>query len=312
VRRGLTQYGQRQIGGALTSSAPAGSYNVGAFVVAWDGERLTARHQEEPDKLLWASLPGRGFVAAASFHNRYPEVWAQLNRAAIAAAGLEEEAVFFTRAGFTRSPRDSTLFWLGDQLVSWDAHDGIKTAVTGLLSSGLSGYAFNHSDIGGYTANSNPIRNYHRSRELLWRWMELNAFTTIYRTHEGNLPDENFQFYDDDATLAQFSRFAKVYAPWGFYRRELVAEAAATGLPVVRHLFIHYPDDPNVYELRYEQFMVGSELLVAPVLDPDTSEVEVYLPAGRWVHLWTGAIHGDAAAGATIRAAAPLGETAVF
>jgi alpha-glucosidase (family GH31 glycosyl hydrolase) len=142
--------------------------------------------------------------------------------------------------------------------------------------------------------------------------MELNDFTTIYRTHEGNLPDENNQFYDDDASLAQFSRFAKVYAAWGFYRRELVAEAAATGLPVVRHLFIHYPDDPRVYDLRYEQFIVGSELLVAPVLDPDTNEAAAYLPAGRWVHLWTGAIYGDAAAGATIKIAAPLGETAVF
>jgi alpha-glucosidase (family GH31 glycosyl hydrolase) len=58
--------------------------------------------------------------------------------------------------------------------------------------------------------------------------------------------------------------------------------------------------------------MVGSELLVAPVLDPDTNEAAAYLPAGRWVHLWTGAIYGDAAAGATIKIAAPLGETAVF
>jgi alpha-glucosidase (family GH31 glycosyl hydrolase) len=74
-----------------------------------------------------------------------------------------------------------------------------------LLTSGISGYSLEHSDIGGYTAIDNPVLRYHRSKELLLRWIEL-----------------------------------------------------------------------------------GAELMVAPVLDPDTDTVEVYLPAGIWVHLWTG------------------------
>lgn len=69
-------------------------------------------------------------------------------------------------------------------MVSWQTHDGIKSAVVGLLSSGISGYAFNHSDIGGYCAVNLPFINYRRSEELLLRWMELNAFTTVFRTHE--------------------------------------------------------------------------------------------------------------------------------
>jgi hypothetical protein len=61
----------------------------------------------------------------------------------------EDDGVFFMRAGFRGSPAYARLFWLGDQMVSWQRHDGIKSAVTGLLSGGLAGYAYNHSDIGG-------------------------------------------------------------------------------------------------------------------------------------------------------------------
>lgn len=88
------------------------------------------------------------------------------------------------RAGFRGSPKWSMLFWEGDQMVSWQANDGIKSSVTGLLSSGLSGFAFNHSDIGGYCTVDMPIIRYRRSEELLMRWMELNAFNVVFRTHE--------------------------------------------------------------------------------------------------------------------------------
>src|SRR5215203_10922 len=117
--------------------------------------------------------------------------------------GRGEDIVFFNRSGYTKSPRYSTLFWVGDQLVDWDEHDGIKSAVTGLLSSGLSGYSLEHSDIGGYTALDNPLLTYHRSKELLLRWIELGAFTTVFRTHEGNIPEVNHQIYSDRETLTQ-------------------------------------------------------------------------------------------------------------
>ncbi len=249
--------------------------------------------------------------SAAGYHNRYPEEWARLNREVIRDSGKGDDIVFFTRSGYTRSPGYSTLFWLGDQLVSWDGDDGIKTAVTGMLTSGLSGYSLTHSDIGGYTALDHPLVRYHRSKELFMRWTELAAFTTVFRTHEGNRPEDNHQFYSDAETLRHFSRFAKVYAAWKPYREELVEEASETGLPVVRHPFIHYPGDPEVYGLEY-QFMVGSELMVAPVLEPGEDEVEVYLPAGRWVHLWTGEVYGSPKKGTYETVRAPIGEPAVF
>ncbi len=250
--------------------------------------------------------------SAASFHNEYPEAWARLNREAIDATGHGQDFVFFTRSGYRSSPRHTTLCWLGDQLVTWDAHDGIKTAVTGLLSSGLSGFSLNHSDIGGYTTISAPFLKFRRSKELLLRWMELNAFTVVYRTHEGNQPDANAQFHSDAETLAQFDRFARVYKAWGFYRRQLVQEAARTGLPVVRHPFIHYPEDPNTHALSFQEFLVGSDLLVVPVLDPGRNAVEAYFPAGQWVHVWSGKTFGSPDKGVREKVEAPIGKPAVF
>jgi len=143
------------------------------------------------------------------------------------------------------------------------------------------------------------------------RWTELAAFTVVFRTHEGNIPKVNHQIYSDEETLRHFSRFAKVYAAWKPYRMELVKEASETGLPVVRHPFTHYPADPKVYSLEY-QFMVGIEFMVAPVLDPGEKSVEVYLPTGMWVHLWSGRRHGSLDNGVYETVGAPIGIPAVF
>ncbi|GEM48266.1 alpha-glucosidase [Deinococcus cellulosilyticus] len=244
-------------------------------------------------------------------HNLYPVMWSIFNRNLVDRQKHPQDYVFMMRSGFTGSPYFSSLFWTGDQLVSWDDRDGIKTAVLALLSSGLSGFSFNHSDIGGYTTVKTPLKSYTRSKELLKRWMELSAFTPVFRTHEGNLPEDNAQFYTDDETLKQFDRMAKVYKAWGFYRTQLIAEAASTGVPVVRPMFLHFPNDPEVLGLSYQQFMVGSQLLVAPVLDPGQEEVEVYLPAGSWVEAWTGEsfLHET---GEKVRVKAPIGYPAVF
>lgn len=105
-----------------------------------------------------------GNQTAAQLHSLYPSLWGQLNTDAIrqaqeeAGAGSKDtlcsanEVVYFMRSGNQFSPAHSRLFWLGDQMVTWDAHDGLATVVIGLLSQGISGYSLSHSDIGGYTA----------------------------------------------------------------------------------------------------------------------------------------------------------------
>ncbi|XP_010055913.2 sulfoquinovosidase [Eucalyptus grandis] len=254
-------------------------------------------------------------------HNRYPELWAKINRQFVdewksnhgEAEDPEDTLVFFMRAGFRESPKWGMLFWEGDQMVSWQVNDGIKSTVVGLLSSGLSGYAFNHSDIGGYCAVSLPLIRYHRSEELLLRWMELNAFTTIFRTHEGNKPSCNSQFYSNHKTFSHFARFAKVYSAWKFYRIQLIKEAAQKGLPVCRHLFLHYPEDDNVHKFTYQQFLVGTEILVVPVLDKGKNNVKAYFPVGEscpWQHIWTGKLYTNQGYEAWVES--PIGQPAVF
>ncbi|TVU22609.1 hypothetical protein EJB05_32320, partial [Eragrostis curvula] len=255
-------------------------------------------------------------------HNRYPELWARVNRefadewrragvkpscAATPAATEEEEKddgdedglVFFVRSGFRESSRWAMLFWEGDQMVSWQANDGIKSSVVGLLSGGLSGFPLNHSDAGGYCTVDLPLLRYRRSEELLLRWTELNAFTVVFRTHEGNKPGSNCQFYSNSRTLSHFARCAKMYKAWEFYRAQLVREAAKTGLPVARHMFLHYPDDERVQALTHEQFLVGTEMLVVPVLDKGRGAVTAYFPAGAgaWRHVWTGDEYGAGGGG---------------
>jgi len=250
-----------------------------------------------------------------SYHNQYPVDWAAVNREVIQEAGREGDAWFFTRAGFLKTPGYTTAMWLGDQNTSWNKNDGMPSALSGLVSSGFSGFSINHSDIGGYTSVAITIleafgRGFRRSNELLLRWMEMNAFTSVFRTHEGNQPDKNVQFYDDDI-LPTFSYWAKVYAALADYRQQLMAEAAAKGYPVVRHPILHYPDDPNVYRLE-DEFMLGSEFLITPVMKKGQQSVEVYFPVGEWAHLWSGNTYGSANAGTSQRISAPLGQPAVF
>lgn len=224
-------------------------------------------------------------------HNRYPEDWAALNRRAMLRAGLgsiaeggDGEGVFWSRSASSQTPRHTPLMWLGDQLVSWDAHDGMKSALLGMLQGGLSGLAMSHSDVGGYTAT--PGR--HRSAELLMRWMELSALAdTIFRTHQGNRPLHNAQPWDTPALLEHLAAFARLHQALGPYRAELMKESAAVGLPLTRPMLMHYAADP-VASRCAGQFLMGRDILAAPVMDKGTPRVHVYLPPGDvWLDVWT-------------------------
>jgi alpha-glucosidase len=247
----------------------------------------------------------------AVYHNRYPEEWARLNREVLKEDGIEGEVAFFSRAGNTRNPGQSTLFWVGDQLVTFDGDDGLKSAIKGMISGGLSGWSLNHSDIGGFTTISMVI-NVHRSKELLMRWMETSAFTSVYRTHEGVQPENNVQFYTDPETYAHFARFAKVFRALDYHRTELMQEAAVHGYPVMRHPLLHHPEDPNVYGLKY-QWMLGPDIMVVPVVDEGDNDVNAYLPVGDWVHVWTGDLYSSRPSGRWHEnVPAPMGQPGVF
>ena len=103
-------------------------------------------------------------------------------------------------------------------MVTWDEQDGFKSAITGLITGGISGISLNHSDIGGYTSIEKFGFGLMREEDLLLRWMEANAFTAAFRTHEGNQPEANAQFYDNSTTLSHFAKFATVFALLASYR----------------------------------------------------------------------------------------------
>ncbi|MBL8034073.1 MAG: alpha-glucosidase [Leptospiraceae bacterium] len=257
--------------------------------------------------LPWDAVLASG-ESSAQWHNRYPVEWAKLNREVIREAGLEGKVIFFTRSGHAGSAEHSTLFWAGDQLVTFDEYDGLASAVTALLSSGISGMALNHSDIGGYTTIDNPLRNYHRTRELTLRWAEFAVFTPFFRTHEGNRPLRNDQVYSDAAITRDFAALGRLHLRLKLYFDELMREAADTGMPLIRPLFLHYPQDHNTFDLRH-QFMLGRDLIVAPVIIEGSKEGSVYLPKGGWIESST--LRRIDTAG-WHRFDAPLGKPVVF
>ena len=74
---------------------------------------------------------------------------------------------------------------------------------------------------------------------------------------------------------------------------------------------LHYPDDPEIYKLDYH-YMYGSEFLVRPIVDPGFTKVSVYLPAGKWKHLFSQKSFGKPNSGAWVEVDAPVGKPAVF
>ncbi|MFV3126554.1 alpha-glucosidase [Niveispirillum sp. KHB5.9] len=238
-------------------------------------------------------------------HNAWPVLWAEVNAKALASRGKTGEAVFFMRAGYSGVQRHCPLLWAGDQSVDFSRHDGIGTVITAALSSGLLGNAYHHSDIGGYTSLFGNVR----TPELVMRWSEMAAFTPFMRSHEGNRPRENVQIDEDAQVLAHFALMTRIYVHMAPYLRALSAEAVATGLPVQRPLFLHFPDDRATYALQ-ESYLYGADLLVAPVIQPGVDRWTTYLPKGAdWVEVWTGATH---AGGREVTVDAPLGKPPLF
>ena len=236
-------------------------------------------------------------------HNHWPALWAKCNYDAVTESGKLGEIVYFMRAGATGSQKYCTLLWNGDQSVDFSRHDGLCTTICGTLGAGMIGCGLNHSDIGGYTSLFDNCR----TRELFIRWAESAVFTPVMRTHEGNRPDTNFQYYDDESCMEELARLVDIHVMMTPYIKKLVAENAAKGTPVQRPLFLHNEQDERSYVEQFE-YLFGEDILVAPVWQEGKSEWECYLPSNGWVHLWTGKEYGHG----TCVVPAALGDTPVF
>lgn len=236
----------------------------------------------------------------ATWHNRYPAAWAQVQAQALRGTDVVE----FFRSASATSPRYARLFWMGDQNVDDSAQDGMRSALTGTLSAGLSGLALNHSDTGGYTTLTSPRVT--RSPELLERWSEMNAFAgAILRTHEGNRPTLNAQVYSSPQASRRFAVWGRVFRALAPYRQRLERQAHATGLPIVRPLWLTWPRLGSITS----EFTLGADILVAPTFTPGSTRTRVTLPPGPWIEVWSNhRYHG----GHAVTVASPLGHPAVF
>ena len=239
---------------------------------------------------------------AMLMHNAWPALWAEVNARAVVD---RPDVVFFMRAGFTGVQGHNRLLWAGDQCVDFSRHDGLGTVITAALSSGLVGNPYHHSDIGGYTSLFGLVR----TAELFMRWTEMAAFCPVMRTHEGNRPRANLQLDADCEVLAHFARFTRIHAHLAPLFARLADEAVAHGWPVQRALFLHFPDDPETFAVQ-TSFLLGADLLVAPVLEAGAQTWSVYLPEGcDWVHVWSGMTRMG---GQSVTVASPIGEPPLF
>lgn len=238
----------------------------------------------------------------AIIHNQWPAIWAKMNQEAVAECGKEGQVFFFTRAGHTGTIAHSHMMWTGDQHVDWSIDDGLPAVIPATLSLAMSGYGIAHSDVGGYTT----IMHMRRSKELLLRWEEMNVFSPLFRTHEGNQPVNNVQFDDDEELLAQLAKCGRMHVALKDYLKGLVTEEISDGTPVMRPLFYHY-DEAEAYTEKTE-YLLGRDLLVAPVYEEGAKSRTIYLPSDGWVDIFDGKEY----AGGHMIVEAPIGKPPVF
>jgi alpha-glucosidase len=235
-------------------------------------------------------------------HNAWPGIWAEVNMRAVVEAGKQEEILFFMRAGNARSLKFCPMMWAGDQNVDWSEDDGLPSVLTSSLSLAMSGMGLHHSDIGGYTT----LYGMKRSKELLCRWAEQAAFTPLMRTHEGNRPKDNWQFDTDEETIALFARMGSIHVRLKEYIQFCVKENAQEGKPVIRPIFLHYPEEP--FFTCKDEYLLGRDLLVAPILEEGATARKVMFPSDDWIHLFT----AEEFSGGEDLVEAPMGSPAVF
>jgi len=192
---------------------------------------------------------------------------------------VKPDVVEFDRSGYAGSQGYTGVVWGGDQLPDWTLDHGLPSVVNAGITTGFSGFTVWGPDIAG---------NGH-SKELWTRWVEFGALTPIMRNHLWDKPEGAVNLWYDSETLDTFRRYAKLHVSLFPYFYTYAQEGAKTGLPIIRHPLIEYPDDPKVSDCNGE-YLLGDKILVAPVIEKGATSRSLYLPQGSWVDYWTGDI----------------------
>jgi len=201
-----------------------------------------------------------------------------------------------TRAAYAGIQRYATM-WAGDNRSTWEA---LSVSLPMFMTLGLSGEPFVGSDVGGFVGRTDA--------ELLVRWYQVGFLTPFCRNHAGmESPDHEpwrfGKYYED--IIRRYLKLRYRLLPFLYTALE---ESHRTGVPLFRPLLLNYQEDENTLGID-DEFMIGSDLLAAPVLKPNLTSRLVYLPAGVWFDYWTSARFDG---GRMVRVEAPLETVPLF
>jgi alpha-D-xyloside xylohydrolase len=238
--------------------------------------------------------------------NLYPREVARTFHEGMAASG-DPDGMSFSRSAWAGSQRYGTAVWSGDIGTDFAT---LRAQIAAGLSIGVSGIPWWTTDIGGFHGGDPDDPAY---REVVIRWFQFGAFCPIFRLHGFRLPwlplggemtggpNEVWSYGEQAyAIMSDYLHRRERIRP---YLAEQMRTAAREGLPVMRPLFLEFPGDEASWTVA-DQFLLGPDLLVAPVTEAGAVTRGVYLPAGAaWTCAWTGATHPG---GATVTLDAPL------
>lgn len=275
----------------------------------------------EPDFVRYDFDQYRYHIGTAlSSSNIYPQYFSRMIREGRMKDG-EENPVSLLRSGWAGSQKYGNVIWSGDVPSSFDAlADQLQCGI----NMGLAGIAWWTTDIGGFMTDDVNDPDF---RQLLVRWFEFAVFTAVLRMH-GDRGPHDIPPLDDRDYGGGYLFTGQSNELWSYgeevfailkknlalrhslkdYIASLFEEAHQSGSPLIRAMFYEFPEDEKCWEI-HDQYMFGSDYLVAPVLRLHTYEREVYLPQGRWMDIRDQKIHEG---GTTVIAQAPLESIPVF
>ncbi|MEM7554791.1 MAG: TIM-barrel domain-containing protein [Cyanobacteria bacterium P01_A01_bin.84] len=211
----------------------------------------------------------------AQTHNLYGLMMTRACREGLDKLRSQQRSFVLTRSGYAGVQKYSAV-WTGDNHSLWEH---LEMSLPMLCNLGLSGVPFVGADIGGFAGNATP--------ELFARWMQLGMLYPLMRGHSmiGTKPHEPWKFGQEVEDICrQYIELRYQLLP---YIYTLFWEAANIGAPILRPLMYDYTDDSQTWEL-YDQVLLGSSLMAAPVYRPGVKHRAVYLPEGIWYDWWSG------------------------
>ncbi|MGD0206536.1 MAG: TIM-barrel domain-containing protein [Verrucomicrobiota bacterium] len=207
-------------------------------------------------------------------HNLYP---LRYNKAvADVTKKTTGENIIWARSAWAGSQR-YPIHWGGD---AESTDQGMAAELRGGLSFGLSGFSFWSHDVGGFTANS--VTN--MDKNLFARWLAFGMLSSHSRCH-GIAPKEPWNY--GDAFMNEFRAIDELKYRLMPYVYAQARDSSEHGLPMLRALFIEFPNDPGSW-LVEDEYLFGSSILVAPLFHENTTARDVYLPPGTWIDYQTG------------------------